>query len=148
MRVCLSILVLSVAVGAGGPAVAASPTDTLSTCLADTLNGKERKLLAKWIFFAIAAHPEISSYSTATPADTDATDKAVGTLITRLLTTDCPEEFKAANESDPRALEKAFEVVGRVAMQELMANDAVKKAITDYSKYADMERINAVLAQD
>jgi len=148
MRLYLWILVLSLVVGAGAPAMAATPTDTLSTCLVDTLNGKERKILAKWIFFAIAAHPEISSFSSATTPDTDATDKFVGALVTRLLTTDCPEEFKAANESDPMALAKAFEMVGRVAMQELMANDAVKKALTNYSKYADMEKINEVLARD
>ncbi len=148
MRTCLRILVLSLVVGAGVPAIAATPTETFSTCMVDALNGKERKTLAKWIFFAIAAHPEISSFANASKADIDATDKYVGELITRLLTTDCPAELKAANDSDPMALQAAFEVVGAVAMQELMANDAVTRAISNYTNYADMDRINQVVAGD
>ena len=36
-------------------------TAIFANCLVDALNGKERKQLAKWIFFGIAAHPTISS---------------------------------------------------------------------------------------
>jgi hypothetical protein len=120
-------------------------TDKLGGCMVDALNGKERKQLAKWIFFAIAAHPEIKSYSNATPQNIAETDEVVGKLITRLLTNDCPEELKAANRTNPMALQQSFELVGQVAMQELLNDQSVIKAITNYVQYTDLEKINMLL---
>lgn len=123
----------------------ATPTEDLGTCLIDALNGKERKQLAKWIFFAMASHPEISSFSNATSQDIESTDKSVGQLVTRLLTEDCPSEMRLANDSNPLALQKAFELVGQVAMQEIMTSPQVNEAIVGYAKYADMDKIGSIL---
>lgn len=138
------LLILSISLGANQVA-ANSPTDVLAGCLVDALNGKERKSLAKWIFFAIAAHPEIKLYSNVSAKDIDDTDKFTGELITRLLTKSCPSELMAANKADPLAVKKAFEFVGQVAMQELMTNDDVMKTITSYAKYVDQEKIGNLL---
>ena len=128
-------------------ALANTPSDKLGTCMVDTLNGKERKSLAKWIFLAISTHPEIKAYSKATADDINNSDKYVGKLITRMLTVDCPAELALANKSDPLAINKAFELVGRVAMQELMSNEETMQGLTNYAKYADQEKINAILSQ-
>jgi len=129
------------------PVLAESPTDRFAVCMADNLNGKERKNLAKWIFFSIAAHPEIKPYSRASRQNVEESDQYVGKLITRLLTADCPGELKSASASDPLALQKAFEMVGQVAMQELMTNQEVMKTLTNYAQYADQEKINKLLGQ-
>jgi hypothetical protein len=127
-----------------------SPVDAndleLGTCLVDSLTGKERKHLAKWIYFAIASHPEMSSYSNIKQDDRVIIDKYVGTLVTRLLAEDCTSEFKSAQKDNPLALSKAFELVGQVAMQELLTNQDVKTSISGYIKYADQKKIQAVLA--
>lgn len=117
----------------------------LGTCLIDSLTGKERKNLAKWIYFAIAAHPEMSSYSNIKQEDRVKIDKYVGNLVTRLLAEDCASEFKSAQTTDPLALRKAFELVGQVAMQELMTNQNVKTSITSYVKYTDQNKIQEAL---
>ena len=126
---------------------AAGATEQFAQCLVDGLTGKERKALAKWIFFAIAAHPEISTFSSATPQDIEDSDKFVGSLITRMLTEDCPAQLKAANAENPLALQSAFELVGQVAMQELMSNQNVTTSISNYSRYADLQKINALMAE-
>lgn len=41
-----------------GTAVAGPASDALGVCMADFLNGKERKELGKWIFIGMSAHPE------------------------------------------------------------------------------------------
>ena len=120
-------------------------TAEFGRCLVDALNGKERKTLARWIYFAMAAHPEIEQFSNISQSDKNATDRFVGGLITRLLTENCATEFKVAQKSDPQAVEKAFELVGQVAMQELMNNDSVMTAITSYAQYADMEKIGSMM---
>lgn len=147
MKNHINVIALSIGLIIGTPAFAASPTDTFANCLVDTLNGKERKNLAKWIFFAIAAHPEIKSYSKASLKDINNSDKYVGKLITKLLTVDCPNELKNATKSNPRAIEQGFGLVGKVAMQELMTNQNVTKAISNYIQYADQEKINQVLSK-
>lgn len=146
MKNIIKGMVLSLGLIIGAPTLANSPTEVFASCLVDTLNGKERKSLAKWIFFAIAAHPEIKSYSKASPKDIQESDKYVGKLITKLLTVDCPNELKKANKSNPLAAQQGFELVGKVAMQELMTNQDVTKAITNYIKYADKEKLHSILS--
>jgi hypothetical protein len=46
---------------------AQQPADALSTCFADRTSGKDRKDLARWIFLAMAAHPEMKEQATPTP---------------------------------------------------------------------------------
>ena len=131
----------------GGPAFPQSPTDALSACFADNLNGKERKSLAKWMFFSMGAHPEIKSYLNVNSRDVRVSDEYVGALLTRLLTVDCSTRLKDAYSSDPTSLQKAFEVVGKVAVQEIMTSDEVRKAINNYTQFADTAKINKVLTQ-
>ncbi len=145
MKNLLKILLILSSVFGVNQVTASSPTNILSGCLVDTLNGKERKSLAKWIFFSIAAHPEIKPYSKASPKDIETSDKYTGDLITRMLTENCPNELKAANKANPLALQEAFQLVGQVAMQELMTNDDVMKTISSYTQYLDQEKIHNVL---
>ncbi len=145
MKSTYKILALSLGLMLGTPVFAGSPTSVFGSCMVDSLDGKERKNLAKWIFFAIAAHPEIKAYSSATPEDIRKSDEYVGKLITRLLTVDCPNELKAANTSDPLAVQNAFKLVGQVAVQELLTNEDVMKTVTNYTNYADLEKIGRIL---
>lgn len=129
------------------PVAASADTQALATCLTDSLNGKERKLLVKWVYFAMAAHPELEANSIITEADRDSSDKATGSLITRLFVQDCPKEAKLAQRSDPMAVQNAFEFVGQVAMQEIVTNQKVIAAIGSYIEYTDLNKINAILVE-
>ena len=95
----------------------------------------------------MGAHPEIKSYMNSTVNIIQESDEYVGNLITKILTEDCPEELHAASKSDPLAIQKAFELVGQVAMQELMSNPDAMKALTNYAQYTDQEKINAILSK-
>lgn len=134
------------------PALAATPAGAsasraLGRCLVGSLNGKERTNLAKWIFFSMGAHPDIKGYLKVSPKTIDKSDQYIGHLITRLLTVDCPKELHAAYMADPMAVRKAFGMVGQVAMQELMTNQAVRKALTNYGQYTDREKIAKILGK-
>jgi len=135
------LLVLAISSVFSLPAIA--DTQKFASCLVDSLTGKERKELAKWIYFAMAAHPEMSSFSKVSVEDRLNTDQFVGTLVTRLLADNCPSELRAAQRTDPLAINKAFELVGKVAMQELMADKAVTSAISNYAVFADQGKIRA-----
>lgn len=122
-------------------------TMALTTCFVDSLNGKERKQLATWIYFAVAAHPEMKPFSNISPQQREAIDKKVGALVTRLLVEDCEHEFIVAQKRDPLAVEAAFEMVGKVAMQELMNSEDVTQSITNYVKYTDQKAISKLFNQ-
>ncbi|MBU2978310.1 hypothetical protein [Alteromonas sp. C1M14] len=121
--------------------------NALGECLVDALNGKERKELAKWIYFSMAAHPDIIEFANIADDARLNSDKAVGALVTRLLGEDCPAQFKAAVQVDPMATQRAFELVGQVAMGELMQNMKVTQAISNYANYMDMSVIQAAATQ-
>lgn len=139
------VTLLSVTIGFSSVANANTEIDKFASCLVDNLNGKERKLLAKWIFFAMAAHPEIKDYSSVTSEQVDDVHKNVGSIINRLMLDNCPNELKAANSSNPQAIQKAFEFVGQVAMQELLTNQDVTGTLTGYLKYTNEGKIQELL---
>ena len=145
MKRNIFLIAVVVLMGISLNTLAGPATNTLGICLTDSLTGKERKTLAKWIFFAIAAHPEISSFSKVTEESQDQTNQFVGNLITRLMADDCPNQAKAALKEDGSvAFEQAFGMVGQVAMQELMADQNVTRSISGFEKYVDQAKISAL----
>ena len=141
--VILATILLSM-VGSGA-ASASQEAQKLGVCMVDSLNGKERKNLAKWIFLGMSSHSSIAPYSNVTQSDKERSDQYVGTLITRLIADDCPVQAKAASQVNGLiAFEQAFKVVGEVAMQELMNEPAVGNALGAFEQYMDKEKVNSV----
>ena len=69
----------------------------LSSCVADNTSGKQRKDLARWVFFAMAAHPDLVSYTTPElGAAREETDRTTADLFVYLITEQCPGEASAA----------------------------------------------------
>ena len=63
------------------PARANPLVEATQTCFSDSTTGKDRKLLGKWIFLALAGHPEISQLSSASPADHEDTSRQFAALL-------------------------------------------------------------------
>ncbi len=108
------------------------------TCLADSTSGKDRKVLGRWIFSALAAHPEITALSKVGTAERDQISREFAALFTRLVSQDCATQFRElAASQGTNAMGQAFEHLGKVAMQELMGDPAVNSAISVFEKYVD-----------
>lgn len=121
---------------------AASNADEISKCLSDSTTGKDRKVLARWIFSGMAQHPEISGMSNITQSDREELDKTAGQLYNRLLTQDCRSQVRVAIKSnDQAAITSAFGHLGRLAMQELTSNPNVTKAFAGVAKYVDQTKL-------
>ena len=131
-----------------GAAIAGPAADALGACMADSTTGKERKTLARWIFLAMAAHPELRDLASSTEQARDQTDAAVGGIVTKLLADSCAVQAREAIKLESGAgLESAFGVLGKLAMRELMSDDAVKASISGFEKYIDKQRLDASLGQ-
>ncbi|MED5526319.1 hypothetical protein [Gallaecimonas pentaromativorans] len=147
MKKALFALLLTQASLLPQPVLAADASANLGQCLIDSLNGRERKQLAQWIFFAMSKHPDIQQYAKVSAQDITLSNKSTGALITRLLTEDCPAQASAALKTSPTAWQGAFQMVGQVAMQELMTNPDVSAAVTGYTQYLDMDKIRELGAK-
>lgn len=128
--------------------LAGPAADSMGVCMVDSMTGKERKQIAQWLFFAMAAHPEIKEFSKVTKEDNKKANEFVGNLVTRLLTENCPVQTKKAmKEEGSEAIKGAFELVGKVAMQELMTNKDVTDSVSGFEKFLDKDKIRAVLSE-
>ncbi len=128
------------------PAFAGPHLDAANQCLADSTTGKDRKVFARWLFIAMAAHPEIRDTSAVTKETSDASSRDTGRLVTRLLTENCANEMKALVRNEgQQALPQTFQILGQLAMQELMANKEVTTSISGFQQYVDTKRITEVL---
>jgi len=119
----------------------------LSTCVADNTSGKQRKDLARWVFFAMAAHPELAAYATSeVNTARESTDRIVADLVAQLITEQCASEANAAfREQGTAGIQVAFEALGRLAMMELMSNADTTAAMTSFQKYVDNDKISEAL---
>jgi hypothetical protein len=141
-QILTSLLFATITIGAQAqPAV-----DALGKCLADNTTGKDRKDLARWLFVALGAHPEMKAISTIKPSAPEDSSRVAGALFNRLITETCPKEAKAAVAvSGPPAFQTAFSVLGQLAMQELMADNNVSANMGLLHKYVDNAKIQSVI---
>jgi hypothetical protein len=131
-----------------GTVAAQTSTQQLSQCLAETTSGKDRKDLARWVFFAMASHPEIKQFTTPSAAGAEAeTNKTMADLFTRLLADSCMRQAQAAfKEGGAKAIEIAFQTLGQLAMQELMTNPDVNASMARFEKSLDQSKLSRVFA--
>jgi hypothetical protein len=118
------------------------PVDALQTCLADNTSGRERKELAKWVFFAMAAHPELKQYTGAdAAAAADQSSRTMADIVARLLTDSRMSQVKAVMKTGhgDEAVKLAFKSLGELAMQELMGD----KSVQEHGPIRPLHRPNA-----
>jgi hypothetical protein len=130
-------------------AQAQEPVAALKTCVTDNTSGRDRKDLAKWVFFAMAAHPEMKQYADGkVAAAVDESSQKLAALVTRLLTESCVNEVRAVMKTGQgsQALRYAFESLGQLAMQELMADKTVQDTMSLFQRYVDQTRLKEALA--
>ncbi|RTE65874.1 hypothetical protein EH243_09285 [Amphritea opalescens] len=118
----------------------------LETCFVDSLTGKERKALVKWMFFSLSTHPELKAYSQVSAEDLQASKKEFGSLITRLMVEDCYNESKAALRTDPQAMQKAIARIVKLPINDLVSNTEVRATISDSAKLIDKAKIKQAFA--
>lgn len=146
-KIVRTLLLAAFTLGSSLPIAAqAGPyADDMGKCLVKQTGAAERTAIMKWLFAAMALHPEVSAMSTIQSAARDTINRDVGALFTRLLTESCRAESTLAMQYEGAlAMQSAFGVLGQVAMQELMANPAVNAGLAELEKHVDQKRIEAL----
>ncbi|UTW02587.1 hypothetical protein KDX31_14705 [Amphritea atlantica] len=92
-------------------------------------------------------HPELESYTNIPTADMQNSYQRIGDLFTRLFVEDCPNEARAVRQADPQGLKKAFEVVVKIAIRDMLIEKEVRTAVNNYSSFVDQEKIKGVFVE-
>ena len=127
------------------PAFAQAETQALANCVGSKSTGQDRKDLAKWLFTAMSAHPDMTPMANVPDEAAEAASKGAGELFTRLLTDACANEAKAALKAGgPMAIQVGFQTLGQLAMQELMTDRDVAASMGRLDKYLDRQKLAAL----
>ena len=139
---CLALLSLGIAT----PAAAGPATDTLSTCLVQHTSPADRQVLVRWIFAAMASHPDVKDMSAVRPEVARKLNQDTGALFQELIVVRCRAETTAAFAADGQAaINGAFEVLGKVATQGLMGDPKVNAFISEMAANLDPAKLAEVL---
>lgn len=144
------LLVIALALGVPTAMAANSPfNDALGMCLVKKTTEDDRKLLMRWMFMAMAAHPDVKELSRVTPAQGEAVNARMAALVWDLLSVRCRAETKEAVKYDgAQALATSFEVLGRVAMQGLLEDPHVTVFMGGIDRHIDKEAVEALFKDD
>jgi|HubBroStandDraft_6_1064221.scaffolds.fasta_scaffold504305_2 hypothetical protein len=121
--------------------------DDLGKCLVNSTTKENRADLIRWLFVAAAHHPAVKPIASVSPAQQEESDKQMGALFMKLLTESCKSETQKALQAEgPATIQTAFEVLGKVAGQELFSSPEVAGNLKGLAKYIDGEKIKALAA--
>lgn len=120
----------------------------LGRCLELKTSGADREFLVQWIFLTISRHPSIAKYTNLSAEEATNVNRRMGALFTRLLADDCPNETRAvfAQGNPEKAMQVAFETLGRTATMGLMGQPEVSASASEMGKFIDEDRLVRALA--
>ncbi|MDE2619376.1 MAG: hypothetical protein KGL54_04350 [Sphingomonadales bacterium] len=108
----------------------------LGECLTMKSTGSDRIAFAGWMVAGLAAAPQLKGIAVVAPDRRDALNRNLAEIFTRLTARDCAEFARPLLKAGDRAaFGSAFEVFGRIAMQELTGNPEAARAMGEFSKY-------------
>lgn len=146
MRRKLTAAVFMLCAFGAGAASAGVYTEDLSRCLVDSSTASDKATLVRWMFTAMALHPEVAGMSSVTPEQREDANKAVADVFMKLMTQTCLSETrKAVQYEGSSAVEKGFNALGQVAGREMFANPNVAQGMVHLQSYMDKERLRKAL---
>jgi hypothetical protein len=120
-------------------------SDALGDCTVAHTTAQDRMVFIVWMFEAMSVHPAVKPLTNISEAQRTAGSKQAADLMVRLMTVDCHTEMAGALKYEGlAAIETAFERFGKVAMEGLISDPGVNKAMEGLSSYMDQSKFDAV----
>ena len=126
---------------------AAGPyNDKLAMCLVEKTTEADKTNLLRWMFAAMAQHPNVKDLTQVSEAQGEAMNKQVADLLWALMSDRCLAETRQAVKYEgDSAIGTSFEVLGRVAMQGLMSEPDVTAYIGRLDQHVEPGAIEALI---
>ena len=114
-------------------------TDDFSKCLVTKTTAQEKTDLVKWIYVTISFHPQLSQMSNLTAEDVEMANIRVADYMTNVFAYKCNDELNQAIKYEgEESVFYAFELLGELAMGELMQDQGVTAASELFIQYVDL----------
>ena len=141
----IGVSLLALALSAG-PVRAGVYGDDLGKCLVESSSAQDKQQLMQWIFFAIALNPEIAPYASIKTEQRTAANTGMARLFEKLVGETCAKQASAALKYEgPGAFGISFELLGRVAGQEIFASPEVAAGTAKFTEQLDIPALQAKL---
>jgi hypothetical protein len=127
-------------------AIAGPYGDEFTKCLVRSTTEADKNFLVKWMFAAMASHPEVKSMASISAEQVDELNKRTAMLFQRLLTESCLTQTQEAIKYEGGSpIEGGFTVLGSVAARGLMSHPDVAVFMSGMGNYLDSEKIESAL---
>ena len=133
---------------AAGPSGAGPYSDDLAKCMVKSSTPADRAEFVRFLFSAMAQHPDVASMAKISPQQMEATLKGTGELIQRLLLQSCRSEAQQAIHFEGmQSIFFGFQFYGQAMAAELLGNPIVAAKLKDLNNYLDADKFKAFAAE-
>jgi len=141
-RFLLALPLLATCIGA---AHAGLYSDDMAKCLVASTSQEDKVALVRWVFATAALHPKVASFVNVSAAQREKLNRDMGALVEKLLTETCRKQTQdAVKYEGALAVQQSFNVLGQVAMMELMSDKAVSEGVDAFAQYIDKKKLEAI----
>ena len=133
---------------ASGPSGAGPYSDDLAKCMVRSSTPADRAEFVKFLFSAMAQHPDVASMAHISRQQMESTLKGTGALIQRLLLQSCRSEAQQAiHYEGMQSVFFGFQFYGQAMAAELLGNPIVAAKLKDLNNYLDADKFKAFAAE-
>lgn len=147
MKSIAPLLLALAGLAGSGSAIAGPHNDALAVCLVQSTSAQDRTVLVRWVFAAMATHPDVKDLGKVSAVEADRLNRDVAALFWALVSDRCATQTREAVQHEgANAISAGFEVLGKVAMQGLMADAAVNTYMGQMASHLDEGKLKALFA--
>ena len=138
-------LIIGILTALGGTANAGVYGDDLAKCLIGKTAEEDRVAFMTYTFVAMAQHPAVRPYASATPEQLDQLQTRAARIMEQSLTEICrAEAISAIRFEGPASIGSAFQAFGAAATSDLMTVPAVAKGLEGVGDKLDTGKLEAL----
>ena len=124
------------------PSRAGPYADEMAKCMVKSSTPADRAVFIRFIFVAIAQHPDVQSLVRIPQHQIEDSAKVTAALVQRLMLESCRGETQLALRYEgPQTVVYAFQIFGQAAGAELYSNPRVADVMNHMGKYLDVDKI-------
>ena len=128
--------------GTAQVAMAGPTVDQLSDCLVKATTAADKTTVLQWTFTALAAHPDLKSFSNVTPEQKNQLDQKLAQVLQRVIVEQCSAQTKAVIQAEGiQAVGEAFQQLGQSAGEDIVKDPAVRQQLQGTLRYIDLNKL-------
>lgn len=137
-----SVFMAAAVLGTTQVAIAGPTVDQLSDCLVKATTAADKTTVLQWTFTALAAHPDLKSFSNVTPEQKTQLDQKLAQVLQRVIVEQCSTQTKAVIQAEGiQAVGQAFQQLGQSAGQDIIKDPAVRQQLQGTLRYIDLNKL-------